>query len=913
MLERRERLVQLIGILTGISRLPDGYSRMLIVAASRHHVFVAIRFAMSIIATIAYHATIAFPESPPVMSFPRRVARRTTRCVSQHLALAVLVGLVGLVFVESSHAQINTLATWTGDSAKDEFGRSVAGAGDLDGDGIADVVIGAGDDDNNGMNSGNARVLSGVDGSIIFSFDGSGPNAQAGFSVDAGHDVNGDGIGDIVVGARFDASTTFEAGRATVYSGVDGSEIFHVDGTATGDRLGWTVAFLDDVDNDGRADIAIGSPYHDTAAQTAGRVTVVSGATGSVIYVIDGVASGDRFGLALAAAGDVNGDGVTDIVIGAPDHEANGHGAGMARVHSGVDGSLVHEFLGASAGDRFGLTVAGGGDFNGDGTDDVIVGAPWSQSAGFATGAAFVYSGVDGSELFARTGESSGDEWGCTVALGDMTGDGIAEAIVGAPGHDFDGSMILGLVRSYSGPTGAIVGEWFGATSAERFGSALAVVGDVDLDGRSDLAIGAYLGDTGAFDGGTTTVVGIGPARRALRQVAVDVPSTTSTTAVTLFNPALRPVFGFALEFGAGGGSNLIAVDVTSSELVGDWDVDDDGDGISNSGLDDTDDVLATPSLTTVIDAFGIGDEAAPADVAGMAMKPATCVAVNVDFVAPTASDDHLELLAIGRRGLPLTTTPTQSLFSGSNFVMLDVNDTLTAGFSAAFRNAAGGNIVGLEVTTDGQTTVTQMFEVDPSVDVDLSATSIGSSVTKTITLTQPVTPGGIVACDVLFFGTTPDTSQSVTVTPMIQPVAARPGTGEDLVFGSGVGAGPVTSGPGEDIKIVSTGSPMTIEFSSPGGSFVGIATFLAAQAYSTGAPSPIVFGLPTLHLDPNRLPSPLVLFDIVLPPTGMTLPFVVPSNLAGISFNLQAVTVTPIAANGFFASTDAHELRIVP
>ena len=207
----------------------------------------------------------------------------------------------------------------------------------------------------------------------------------------------------------------------------------------------------------------------------------------SLLHHLPGDSNGDSLGLEVRHVGDVNGDGVPDWVAGAPGSDAGGANSGMAKVFLGPDAVIAHVFTGSAAGELSGWSANGGSDFDGDGLDDVIVGAPGASQGGPSAGLFRVYSGSTGALLLEHVGTEPGAQLGFRVALiDDLDGDGRAEAIAGAP----FGAGGFGRVLVVSG-TGSLLYELPGATPGSEFGYAIAVFPDQNADGSSDFAIGA--------------------------------------------------------------------------------------------------------------------------------------------------------------------------------------------------------------------------------------------------------------------------------------------------------------------------------------------------------------------------------------------------------------------------------------
>ena len=396
------------------------------------------------------------------------------------------------------------LYTFHGDSSGDAFGFSVSGAGDVNGDGFADLIVGAPVDDNNGSNSGSARVLSGLDGSALHEFNGDSVGEEFGTSVSGAGDVNGDGRADLIVGARLDDNNGLSSGSARVLSGLDGGELFEFDGDSAGDEFGFSVSGAGDVNGDGFADLIVGAFDDDNNGKDSGSARVLSGLDGGELYEFNGDSADDRFGVSVSDAGDVNGDGFADLVVGAFDDDNNGTDSGSARVLSGSDGSELFEFNGDSANDDFGGSVSGAGDVNGDGIADLIVGADRDDNNGANSGSARVLSGLDGSALHEFNGDSVGEEFGTSVSgAGDVNGDGRADLIVGARLDDNNGSF-SGSARVLSGFDGSTLYTFDSDSAGDEFGISVSDAGDVNGDGFADFIVGADWG--GLNDGGYARV-----------------------------------------------------------------------------------------------------------------------------------------------------------------------------------------------------------------------------------------------------------------------------------------------------------------------------------------------------------------------------------------------------------------------
>jgi hypothetical protein len=279
---------------------------------------------------------------------------------------------------------------------------------------------------------------------------------------------------------------------ARVFSGRNWSVLHTVFGDSTLDELGYAVGGGLDWDGDGQGDFIIGIPGDDwapTGAVDAGRARVYSGASGASIGGHAGTLAGERVGTSVSGEGDVDGNGIHDIVFGAPGGGSGASGftpTGM--VYVGLGGTLGSYLVyGDSSGDRFGESVASGLDVDGDGKDELLVGAPFDDDGGTDAGSVRLRSLATGVTLHTWHGEAPGDRLGTSVASsGDLDGDGVRDVLAGATE---DGGSAAGRVQAFGSATHAellrLVGD-----PASRFGSAVADAGDFNRDGLPDVAAG---------------------------------------------------------------------------------------------------------------------------------------------------------------------------------------------------------------------------------------------------------------------------------------------------------------------------------------------------------------------------------------------------------------------------------------
>lgn len=384
------------------------------------------------------------------------------------------------------------------------FANNLAALDDVNSSGTPDVIVGASNETVNGQTTaGRAYVFDGGTGALLYTLQSPSPEATGlfGFGVAGVPDTNGDGVGDILVGSTNDGAllpNETDAGRGYLFDGATGALLMTWRSPNPNDvNFGFSIAGIEDITGDGMGDVAITG---DQAFE--GAVHVFNGATGALVYSLESPnprAIGG-FGREVKGIGDVTGDMIPDLLVGAYFEDVNGLTfAGRAYVFNGANGALVHSLTSPSPSTtgQFGFEVDGVPDLNGDGVNDLVVSAGSELAAAPNTFGRFhVFNGASGAFIRTLTSPniSEGTAFGPAVAgIADLNGDGSGDIVMGAWTEHGDGVLGSGRVYIVNGADGELLRTFTSPNAIFNggFGWDVDATFDIDGDGLPDIVVAA--------------------------------------------------------------------------------------------------------------------------------------------------------------------------------------------------------------------------------------------------------------------------------------------------------------------------------------------------------------------------------------------------------------------------------------
>jgi hypothetical protein len=384
------------------------------------------------------------------------------------------------------------LYQYNGHHTNQFYGHCVHLAGDLNNDGFDDIMIGVpGEEVNGEENIGKVYIYSGLDGSNLYTIQGGYEKAEFGYAIGDIEDTNHDGYREFLVGSP-ETGQSEGYGKVFHYSGEDGSLIHTYMGEGIGDHLGRSLESLGDADKDGIDDfIAVAQSYDvNPPPYNIGAVYVYKSTTHKILHKFTGRNSAEGLSMVVSRTDDINKDGYNDLAYLMPYNKTSPVQVGVLTIRSGKDGSQIDEIYGTDYLESL-EELAFGGDINNDGWPDLLIGQPLKDGVmGYDSGCIYIYSGKDLSIIRRIMGTIElmllGD---ALSSAGDMDGDGYDDILAGATGHNELGVWYGGTANVYSGKDGYIIATLMGESFVASLGRAVHGGRDVNADGLPDVII----------------------------------------------------------------------------------------------------------------------------------------------------------------------------------------------------------------------------------------------------------------------------------------------------------------------------------------------------------------------------------------------------------------------------------------
>jgi hypothetical protein len=588
----------------------------------------------------------------------------------------------GIFAYYGSAAGLPTTPSWSrsGTEANARLGVSVAGAGDVNGDGYSDAIVG----EPYSTDGGRAHVFLGsstgfASAPAAWIMSSPAPNGRFGYAVTSVGDVDGDHYGDVVIGAPIASSPEVEEGIAYLFkgsaTGLSSSAAWSRQSNQAGAHFGLEVAGLGDINADGLGDAAIGAPDYNDWGYVWIYVGHSGGTLGNVVMTDHGDQAGEDFGQGISGIGDRNGDGYADFVIGSGGWDSSF--ANVGRFFTYLDtaagiASSWEETRGVATNDLVGYSLANAGDINGDGFGDLVA---QNQSAGL------VALGWGASQL---TRPPELPPAAVVAGAGDVNGDGFSDVLFSRPTDaNKRGNASLRYGAMQRPGTTATLDADITSTSTTTLGAALSAVGDVNGDGYGDLLIGNPTFDDGQPDAGRV-ILRLGSAN-----------GLQTTNAWTFASGQTNAALGNALAGGDFNGDGYVDVALGAAQF---------DNGQTDEGrvwvfLGSSSGIGTQTPLTLEINQAGaaFGYQVASGDVNGDGY--ADLVASAPAYDGGQTDEGRVYLYLGSASGLPSSTTLTfESDSAGANF-----GTALTMGDATC--DGRADLVVGAENFSGGQTT----------------------------------------------------------------------------------------------------------------------------------------------------------------------------------------------------------------